>query len=86
MAVQLRSKLLDAQTLDLGRSRDLFWHLFTCLQGWANYKFFLLFLWYSGALGMFVASTTIYELINFVDSGPNVSWGPVRILRRCTDE
>ncbi|KAM0789703.1 hypothetical protein ACM66B_006563 [Microbotryomycetes sp. NB124-2] len=51
--------------------------LFSCV-GWANYKFFILFLVYSAATGTFVAATTIYELVNFVDEGKTavapVSW------------
>ncbi|ORY76253.1 DHHC palmitoyltransferase-domain-containing protein [Leucosporidium creatinivorum] len=54
--------------------------------GWANYKFFLLFLWYSGALGLFVAATTLLELIAFVSEDPNnfelapIAWALVFFL------
>lgn len=41
--------------------------------GWANYKFFLQFLWYASALGMYVAAVTMYELVGFVQAGPDVS-------------
>jgi hypothetical protein len=43
-----------------------------CGQGWANYKFFLLFLWYSSALGLYVALISLLELMNFVVAGPDV--------------
>ncbi|GAA5989046.1 hypothetical protein JCM11641_002307 [Rhodosporidiobolus odoratus] len=35
--------------------------------GWANYKFFLLFLLYTGALGIFVGAVLFHELANYVD-------------------
>lgn len=40
--------------------------------GHNNYKAFLLFLWYGGALGAFVGTTTILELMSFVDDSPDV--------------
>lgn len=39
--------------------------------GYQNHKFFLLFLWYSSALGIFCASTTMWELSRFVADGPD---------------
>ena len=35
-------------------------------QGWANYKFFLLALLYTGALGIFTAGIMFHELANYV--------------------
>ncbi|GAA6021575.1 hypothetical protein JCM10207_005072 [Rhodosporidiobolus poonsookiae] len=35
--------------------------------GWANYKFFLLFLWYTGALGIATGAILFHELVNFVE-------------------
>ncbi|GAA5863523.1 hypothetical protein JCM8547_007274 [Rhodosporidiobolus lusitaniae] len=35
--------------------------------GWANYKFFLLFLLYTGALGVYCGAVLFHELVNFVD-------------------
>ncbi|BGP20319.1 hypothetical protein JCM10213_002052 [Rhodosporidiobolus nylandii] len=35
--------------------------------GWANYKQFLLFLWYTGGLGIFTGAVLFHELVNFVD-------------------
>ncbi|GAA5827044.1 hypothetical protein JCM3770_002452 [Rhodotorula araucariae] len=35
--------------------------------GWANYKFFLLALLYTGVLGIFLAVVLFHELVNFVD-------------------
>ncbi|KDE07225.1 hypothetical protein MVLG_02448 [Microbotryum lychnidis-dioicae p1A1 Lamole] len=37
--------------------------------GWANHKFFLLFLLYSSALGIWVSATTMKELVDFVADG-----------------
>ncbi|KAL8291974.1 hypothetical protein RQP46_001440 [Phenoliferia psychrophenolica] len=40
--------------------------------GYRNYKAFLLFLWYGGALGIFVGVTTVFELMNFVEEAPEL--------------
>ncbi|KAM0748594.1 zf-DHHC-domain-containing protein [Meredithblackwellia eburnea MCA 4105] len=54
--------------------------------GYSNYKSFLLFLLYGGALGVFVGTTTIIELMNYVDDGEEnfelapISWALIMIL------
>ncbi|GAA5906308.1 hypothetical protein JCM5296_000311 [Sporobolomyces johnsonii] len=54
--------------------------------GWANYKFFLLFLLYTGALGAFIAGISFQELVNFVDDNDDgfdlapVSWAIAALL------
>ncbi|GAA5916495.1 hypothetical protein JCM6882_001739 [Rhodosporidiobolus microsporus] len=54
--------------------------------GWANYKFFLLFLLYSGAFGIFLGATLFHELVNFVDDVDNgfelapISWALAALL------
>jgi hypothetical protein len=35
-------------------------------QGWANYKFFLLALWYTGVLGIYSSVVLFHELVAFV--------------------
>ncbi|SCZ97873.1 BZ3500_MvSof-1268-A1-R1_Chr3-3g06426 [Microbotryum saponariae] len=46
--------------------------------GWANHKFFLLFLLYSGALGIWVSATTMKELVDFVaDDDQDFELAPV---------
>jgi len=40
--------------------------------GWANYKFFLLALLYTGLLGAFLAVVLFRELVNFVNDTENV--------------
>ncbi|GAA6034779.1 hypothetical protein JCM8097_001165 [Rhodosporidiobolus ruineniae] len=54
--------------------------------GWANYKFFLLFLLYTGVFGLFVGATLFHELMSFVDDVDNgfelapISWALAALL------
>ncbi|GAA5916714.1 DHHC family palmitoyltransferase [Sporobolomyces salmoneus] len=48
--------------------------------GYANYKFFLLFLLYTGALGIYIACVCFYSLVNYTSNEPSgfemapISW------------